>query len=269
MSRFVEVTVFSGLAIALHIAAFATAGPRGSESEGASGDTLISLAGASMQTAAMVQEWDELPDAQVEVPVTPNKVPEMTNDLPTLSLPDTPVARPTQPVTVPSQPIETNDIPQIDTASAEPPPRYAPSTSERPTARRDPQPQTQPPRAEQRAAGSGGGRQAGQSGQAATSTLSSGRAAELQAVWGAQIRSRIENRKRYPAGARGSGQVVVSLSVSRDGQLLNANIRQSSGNAAFDQAALRAVSSAGRFPAAPSELQSTRYRFALTVSFSR
>ena len=56
MKRMIEITAFAGMALALHVAAFAVAEPRGSQSAGAAGQTLVSLAGASAQTIAMVED---------------------------------------------------------------------------------------------------------------------------------------------------------------------------------------------------------------------
>ncbi|WP_254604365.1 TonB family protein, partial [Leisingera sp. ANG59] len=139
--------------------------------------------------------------------------------------------------------------------------------------------QTPPPKANsnrnaagqagQRAAGAGGGAEAGQSGGARTATADPGREAKLRNVWGNKIRARIERRKRYPSGARGQAQVILRLTVARDGRLLDHRIAKSSGIAAFDQAALAAVARAGKFPPAPKKLQASQIRLSLPVSFTR
>lgn len=69
--------------------------------------------------------------------------------------------------------------------------------------------------------------------------------------------------------ARGPGTVLVDLTVARNGQLLNSRIVRSSGNATLDQAALAAVRSAGRFPAAPKKLRLTQMSFTLPIQFVR
>ena len=272
MRKPAEIAVFGGLAVALHVAAFATMPPAGAESQGAGGEALVSLAGASQQIAAMVQEWDAPPDVTAEVQDTPPPPAPQADALPEVPATDNQLAAPVLPPSL-DMPEDVAETPAIDTDTAPPPSAQAVTSSQRPETRPErapaPQPQNQPARAEQRAAGSGGGGQAGQSSSANASTLSPGRAAELQAVWGAQIRSRIERRKRYPRGARGSGAVMVALTVSRSGQLVSVNLRQSSGTPAFDQAALSAVSSAGRFPAAPDGLGQASYAFTLQLNFSR
>ena len=121
----------------------------------------------------------------------------------------------------------------------------------------------------QRAAGSGGSSQAGNAGTNRVAAGGGQQQAKLQAVWGAQIRSRIERRKRFPGAMRGrSGRVVVRLTVGRDGTILGASVARSSGQPAFDQAAIQAVQRAGRVPAAPDGLGAASYSFNLPMDFS-
>ncbi|KIC13344.1 energy transducer TonB, partial [Leisingera sp. ANG-Vp] len=163
---------------------------------------------------------------------------------------------------------------QIDTAAPPPPPPPKAQTPSKPQEREVPPRNANSSRnaagqAGQQAADSGGGAQAGQSGGAQTATASSGREAKLRSVWGNKIRARIERRKRYPSAARGQARVVVRLIVSRSGQLLDYRIAKSSGISAFDQAALAAVSRAGKFPPAPKKLQASQIRLSLPISFTK
>ncbi len=99
---------------------------------------------------------------------------------------------------------------------------------------------------------------------------SSGQVRDLKASWGAAIRKRIERRKSYPASAQGaSGTVGLLLTVTRGGALQGVSVARSSGTAALDAAAVRAVTAAGRFPAAPAALVEPHYSLALSVTFSR
>lgn len=91
----------------------------------------------------------------------------------------------------------------------------------------------------------------------------------LEAEWGAAILSRIARQQRYPAGDHGSGTARVTLTVSRDGRLRDLRLAASSGSAALDRAALEAVRRAGRFPAAPRELDDGVYVFAVPMTFRR
>jgi protein TonB len=111
---------------------------------------------------------------------------------------------------------------------------------------------------------------AGDAGQAQAPSLSQGKLDDLTATWGASIRARIEKRKRYPSAADGaSGTVTVRLTIARSGALTGLSIVGSSGNPALDEAAKKAVRSAGRFPAAPKGLPQDSYNFTLPMRFSR
>jgi protein TonB len=94
--------------------------------------------------------------------------------------------------------------------------------------------------------------------------------------WASTIRKRIEARKAYPAAAKGAQgtvtvmvrlTVTVRLTVSRAGQLLGVAVVQSSGVAALDKAAVRAVQTA-RFPAAPEGMADDSASFALPMKFA-
>ncbi|MGI3170157.1 TonB family protein [Pseudooceanicola sp. C21-150M6] len=116
------------------------------------------------------------------------------------------------------------------------------------------------------AAGSGGSAQAGTAQNSGAKTVS--KAAQQRAIskWGAQIRARIERRKRHPGGS--GGRVVVRLSVANSGQVTGAGIARSSGNGRLDNAALAAVRSAGRMPRAPAEIQAGVSTFSLPMDFN-
>jgi protein TonB len=191
-------------------------------------------------------------------------------------------AAPDRSVTAPAAP------PPEKTAKAEAPPERTEARIEeasqiagvRPKQRPDrpdPPAQTQPQRAQapqaaaspaQRAKGDGAGAHAGARQQSSAATLSASQRQTLAAQWGAQVRSKIERRKRYPGGAGGaSGTVRVRLTVGRDGSLRGLALAGSSGHRALDQAALRAVRAARRFPAAPRGLTRPSYTFTLAMRF--
>ncbi|WP_111734532.1 energy transducer TonB family protein [Roseovarius amoyensis] len=155
--------------------------------------------------------------------------------------------------------------------AAEPPARRPPVPEMRP--RPAPQPQAQAPSrasAAQRAQGQGGGQSAGASTRPANAaTLSASQRSSLTARWGAELRRRVEARKRYPRdGRRASGTVTVRMTVNRGGGLVSASVARGSGNAALDRAALSAVRAAGRFPPAPTGLTEASYTFTLPMRFS-
>lgn len=118
----------------------------------------------------------------------------------------------------------------------------------------------------------GGGQQAtktpgGQTGTAQSHSRDGANANALIAGWGAKIQRKVHRRVLTPRGVAGSGTVRVALTVGRDGALRGARVTQSSGIAAFDQAALNAVHRAGRFPPAPGGLTKAHYNFTLSLNF--
>ena len=275
MKRAAELTVFAGIAALIHAALFAAAPRSGAQSSGAGGNALVSVQAADATMAEMVEAWQRPPQAmpQLQPDLTRPPAVPAAPAVPQFELAQAPraaaqiaLARP-----APAQTVE------VDTAPPPPPedkPEAAakPEPQPRPKPKRAPEPQqarqaaeTSASRAGQRATGSGGGAQAGQAGGSAAATAQAGQRARLQAVW----RARIERRKRYPSGASGSGVAVVRITVSRSGQLLNSRIAKSSGSAVFDQAALQAVTRAGKFPSAPKKLSLSQLTFNLPMSFSR
>lgn len=273
MRQVFECTAFLGLAVTFHVLLFAQSPPKGSEAGGVGGEALVTLAGATPQLAAMVETWERPPETEQQpdsltpsapVQSTPPEMPK--TDLPLASA--APVHLQTAKDTAQTK------LPVIDTTPPPPPaavPNSAPRPQPRPkrTAPSSSASVTQAGRTAQRSAGTGGQQQAGQSVTASVSTLSPGEAAQLQAVWGAQIRSRIEREKRFPSGASGSGRVVVVITVAPSGSMLGYQIRSSSGSEAFDTSAMQAVARATRLPAAPPELTGPQYSFALPIVFSK
>ena len=281
-----------GAALALHLAAFSLAPDTGgAAASGDGGASLVSLEAAAPSVAAMVAAWDR-PPAAMQAPPPAMATPAAPDAA--LSLP-APAAPPVSPVAVPRPALTPPvDVPPVaEAAPAAPPPPSAPQTDAladpppavRPKARPDQRAEPRPPaerataartttpapgQAAQRAAGSGDGERAGSTGEAEAATLSQAAMHDLRAAWGAKIRARIEGRKRYPAGAgRVSGTVTLRLTVSRTGVLEAVSVATSSGHAALDEAALRAVRAAGRFSAAPEALGQASYSFTLPMTFAR
>ena len=285
MKRTAEVTLFAGLAALIHVSLFASAPESGLQSSGAGGEAIASVLAVNETVAEMVETWDRPPprpqveNPELEQPLAPTDAPQM----PELELADAPRAAV---LVVLKEPEEANVV-EIDQSTPPPPPpppeqEPAPEPKPRPKPRPKPAPkpvetpaeaptsnQTTNFRAEQKAAGSGGGAQAGAAGGASTATISAGQRVKLQSIWGAKIRSRIERRKRYPAGARGSGRVVLRITVAASGALVNYRVAKSSGVAAFDQAALKAVARAGKFPKAPKGYDAAQLTFNLPMNFSK
>lgn len=276
MRRALEVPLFAGLALGLHLAAFAMLGDSaGAVAAGAGGAAAVSIEAADAGLVALVAQWDRPPLAlpAPELALPPQTPPQIASPAPP---PPAPVAAPprlpTPGIALPAPP----DAPPDAPVAASPPPREA----RKPEPKPDPKPETVKPNPKtapaavsqpaQRATGSGGGASAGQAGRATAGTLSPAQANAAKASWGAAIRAKVERRKSYPpAAGRASGRVLLSLSVSRTGALQSVSVATSSGHPALDAAALRAVRAAGRFAAAPKGLDAASYSFTLPISFSR
>jgi protein TonB len=95
---------------------------------------------------------------------------------------------------------------------------------------------------------------------------SAGEAKALKADWGSKVRARINRKVALPADSA-PGTVKVRLEIAASGALLSVGIAQSSGQAALDAAALKAVKSAAPFARAPKGLSEPSYSFSLPITF--
>ena len=250
-------TLAVAAAVGLHLGGFALWGGArtgGAEAAGAGGADLVTLAARSASVAALVAQWERPPEVAA-APAPPKIAPPETPPAPSAT-PDTrPHIRP--PVAA---------LPDV-----------APMTPPKPSEPAKPQPEKTAPKPakpsvavpKQLAKGQGGAQSSGAKGAAEAGT-SKAQAKALWAEWGAQIRARIERKKRYPTGAGGAqGKVTVQLRVARSGSLQSVGVARSSGSAALDRAAVQAVKAAGTFPAAPKSLGEAAYTFNLSISFKR
>ena len=72
------------------------------------------------------------------------------------------------------------------------------------------------------------------------------------AQWEQKLRNRVNDELTYPLGVgAASGDVLVGFRIGPDGKPADISVRQSSGNAIFDTAALRVVSRLGRLGPVP------------------
>lgn len=325
MKLLIELPLFSGVALAAHLALFAQL-PEGAQSSGAGGGDALSIEASNAALAALVAAWERPPHAATDAPAvaappapevlqmaalpqpltdTPAPAaaaalaaPPLRSDValpaapPLARPPDAPSAGTEMPLAddLPATPAPAagamssrlaadrpalaqpqpapDDLPAHDPA---PPSELAPTVSPQPLARPAPQPPrppaaqsaASPARAEQRAAGAGGGTVRGQTG-AAEAGLSDSARQSLMAGWGGQIRAQIA--RGQPRG-RGRGTVHVQLTVSDGGRLQGVALAGSSGDAALDRLALTVVQRAGRFPAAPAGLGAGPHSFRLPLRF--
>jgi len=279
-----EIAIFGIVALALQAAVFLVRLPEGgAEAAGLQGDTLNSLEAASAAVQQMVARFDApltdtppLPEPLAPLHIAPPSPPQVPlavlpplPELPAIAAPERPRAEvpPDSEAEAKADPVpDTRPTPKPEARKKQARPAKEPAATG-PRQAKSGQDQDQ---AAQRAKGTGGNRQAGQSAQAQSATASPARARSLIAEWGGTIRARIERAKRPPSGAgRGRGVTTVRLTVTRAGQLASASVARSSGNPALDQAALSAVRRAGRFPPAPAGLSDPTYRFAVEIQFAR
>lgn len=262
MRRLGEIPAFLALALAAHLAMLAYEPLRGSDAGGSGGAAVVTLAAAPEQIDQLLREWMQAPEAETAVAAalgafdpTPQPPPELHS----LALDPAPRAL----VQVGAMAVP--ELPRAPAVETGPPSKDRPET-EREAAPEKTAKRTAPASgtAMQKAAGAGRTSQAGRDGPAVVKALSSGQQAKLISVWGARPRSRIERKKSYPRGARGSGVVRLRIHVARSGQLLSSRVVKSSRVAAFGAAALAAIARAAPFPPAPKRLTDGSYSFPWT-----
>jgi len=93
---------------------------------------------------------------------------------------------------------------------------------------------------------------------------------KLTAVWGQKISTYLKLHKRFPEGKnkQKSGTVKVFIVLSRLGHVTSVSVAQSSGDAAFDEAAISMVRRSDPVPRPPAALADDEFKFTLPVDFS-
>ncbi len=94
---------------------------------------------------------------------------------------------------------------------------------------------------------------------------------KLTADWGRKISAYFNLHKRYPEHASKSKRVrvKVSLVLNRRGNVVSVGVAESSGDAAFDQAALSMIRRSDPVPPPPAGLTEELFPFSLNVDFTR
>ncbi len=182
-----------------------------------------------------------LPAAEPPPPV-PDPMPEPVAQKPAAPAPK--AIKPKASAPVAEAPPETK--PETKTAKAEVPAKPVQKAAE-PAAAPAPQP-------------------AAQSAAKSDPAASAGEAKALKADWGSKVRARINRKVALPADSA-PGTVKVRLEIAASGALLAVGIAQSSGQAALDAAAVKAVKSAAPFARAPKGLSEPSYSFSLPITF--
>jgi periplasmic protein TonB len=91
----------------------------------------------------------------------------------------------------------------------------------------------------------------------------------LAAEWGRQISAYFELHKRYPNVKKNkSATVKVSLVLNRLGNVVNVGVLESSGDPAFDEAAIAMIRRSDPVPRPPAELTQDTFSYSLNVNFN-
>ncbi len=238
--------------------------PAGGIASGSGGQASISIAAAAPGLRAVVETWETPPEvALVAASMSAEPLVNISDKL-TFATADSVLRRIEPPAQLSGAPDKQPDqfsLPEpIDRALADsqrPPARPAKRGGDEAIVRRV-------------AAGAGGGVTRGQSQDVAAAVAMSPNALKAaQGAWAAAIQRRIARHQRFPKDARGSGRVRLTMIIRSDGQMTKVRVAKSSGDAAFDRAAVRAAQTAAPFPAAPKSLSEPWYNVGQWVSFNR
>ncbi len=106
---------------------------------------------------------------------------------------------------------------------------------------------------------------------AATVEQGTGEALRRAAVtWQKELIAHLNRFRRYPADRAGkSANIVIAMHLDRTGRVLDANVLKSSGDEAFDRAALSMVERASPVPAPPALVADEGLDFSLPIQFKK
>jgi protein TonB len=91
----------------------------------------------------------------------------------------------------------------------------------------------------------------------------------LTADWGRKISAYFELHKRYPKDKSKSTKVKVSLVLNRRGNVVSLDVVESSGDTAFDEAAVSMIRRSDPVPPPPAGLTEDQFSFNLDVNFTK
>jgi TonB family protein len=92
---------------------------------------------------------------------------------------------------------------------------------------------------------------------------------KLTADWGRKISAYFELHKRYPQDKNKSTTVRVSLVLNRRGNVVSVDVAESSGDPAFDEAAVSMIRRSDPVPLPPAGLTDDQFSFSLDVKFTK
>jgi periplasmic protein TonB len=91
----------------------------------------------------------------------------------------------------------------------------------------------------------------------------------ITADWGRKISAYFKLHQRYPKDKEKRATVKVSIALNRRGNVVSASVLQSSGDSAYDDAALSMIHRSDPVPLPPAELTDDVFNFSLDVKFDK
>lgn len=92
----------------------------------------------------------------------------------------------------------------------------------------------------------------------------------LTAKWGKKISAYLDLHKKFPENGKAkAAKVKVALVLNRLGKVLSVAVLESSGDAAFDDAAISMVHRSDPVPAPPADLTQDQFSFSLDVNYNK
>ncbi|WP_298364424.1 TonB family protein [uncultured Bradyrhizobium sp.] len=92
----------------------------------------------------------------------------------------------------------------------------------------------------------------------------------LTAKWGKKISAYLDLHKKFPENVKAKeGKVKLALVLNRLGKVLSVAVMETSGDAAFDDAAVSMVHRSDPVPAPPAGLTEDQFSFTLPVTFNK
>jgi protein TonB len=92
---------------------------------------------------------------------------------------------------------------------------------------------------------------------------------KLTADWGRKITAIFELHKKYPEEKKRAATVKVALVINRRGNVVSVNVVESSGDAAYDEAAISMIRRSDPVPPPPAGLTEDQFAFNLDVKFNK
>ncbi|MCC8972757.1 energy transducer TonB [Bradyrhizobium brasilense] len=92
----------------------------------------------------------------------------------------------------------------------------------------------------------------------------------LTAQWGKKISAYLDLHKKFPENGKAkAAKVKIALVLNRVGKVLSVAVMESSGDAAFDDAAISMVHRSDPVPAPPAALPEDQFSFSLDVNYNK